>query len=271
MKNEKEVGITIRKLRGNMSLRDFAKKCDISHTTIDNLEKGIDFRTGKPVQAKITTLQKIADACGVPLAYIVDEDEQPTLDDELKIALFGIGTEVTDEMWDKVVDYAKLIKAQHEREIKEIYKNMETAARLRLAMKKKDILTPSLSLETQIEGITIANYIDGKTLPTEEDASKLASALDISREWLMCRDNLMPLEVALRKDKLEDKKWEELIEYAKILGFGPRDPKIIPQSDTIFVYQAAYSEDHHRDRYIEKDKEKHNQIKRTPNTDETLL
>ena len=79
MKTEKELGAAIKELRGSMSLRDFAKKCDISHTTIDNLEKGFDFRTGKPVQVKIATLQKIADACGVPLSKIIGDKEKPTV------------------------------------------------------------------------------------------------------------------------------------------------------------------------------------------------
>lgn len=45
----------------------------------------------------------------------------------------------------------------------------------------------------------------------------------------------------------------------------------IEDNNSVFVYEAAASEDHHRDRYIEKDKEKHIQIKGTPNTDENLL
>ena len=82
MRSEKEIDLTIRKLRGDLSLRDFAKKCELSHTTIDNLEKGIDHRTGKPTQVKIATLQKIADACLVPLSYITDE-EKPADEGEL--------------------------------------------------------------------------------------------------------------------------------------------------------------------------------------------
>ena len=74
MRNEKEIGEIVRQLRGEMSLRDFAQKCAISHTTIDNIEKGVDFRTGKPTQAKVSTLRKIADACGVSVSYIVGED-----------------------------------------------------------------------------------------------------------------------------------------------------------------------------------------------------
>lgn len=73
MSNKNALGEIIRQLRGDLSLREFAIKCDVSHTTIDNLEKGIDFRTGKPTQVKMSTLQKIADACDVPVSYILNE------------------------------------------------------------------------------------------------------------------------------------------------------------------------------------------------------
>lgn len=104
----------MRQLRGDISLRDFAKKCGMSHTTIDNIEKGVDFRTGKPVQIKITTLQKIADACNVPVTYIIGEESQepstfPT-EDDIKVALFGGDSEVTDEMWNEVKRFAEFVK-----------------------------------------------------------------------------------------------------------------------------------------------------------------
>lgn len=73
MENQSALGKIIRQLRGELSLRDFASKCDVSHTTIDNLEKGVDFRTGKPTQVKMTTLKKIADACNVSVSYILDK------------------------------------------------------------------------------------------------------------------------------------------------------------------------------------------------------
>jgi len=112
MKTEKEIGIIIRELRGSMSLREFAKKCDTSHTTIDNLEKGYDFRTGKPTQVKMATLQKIADACNVPISYIIGGDESASQIEELKIALFGGDSEVTEEMWAEVLKYVQYLKSQ---------------------------------------------------------------------------------------------------------------------------------------------------------------
>ena len=113
MRTAKEIGEVIRQLRGDLSLREFAIKCDISHTTIDNLEKGIDFRTKKPTQVKMATLQKIADACNVPVSYIMGEEESPSQEEALKLALFGGGVEVTDEMWQEVLKYAEYLKSKH--------------------------------------------------------------------------------------------------------------------------------------------------------------
>ena len=56
------IGEYIRKYRGDVSLRDFADKCGISHTHLDSIEKGIDPRTGKPVKVTVETLKKIASA-----------------------------------------------------------------------------------------------------------------------------------------------------------------------------------------------------------------
>lgn len=78
MKSPEEIGKLVRELRGDISLREFAKKCVVSHTTIDNIEKGYDFRTGKPTQIKLVTLHKIADACGVPISYFTGEKERST-------------------------------------------------------------------------------------------------------------------------------------------------------------------------------------------------
>ena len=56
------IGDFIKKYRGDMSLREFAEKCDISHTHLDSIEKGYDPRTGKPVRVTVDTLKKIASA-----------------------------------------------------------------------------------------------------------------------------------------------------------------------------------------------------------------
>jgi transcriptional regulator with XRE-family HTH domain len=67
--------------------------CNISHTTLDNIEKGIDFRTGKPTQVKMVTLLSIANAAGVPVSFIIGEetnDQLPTTEATHKlITLFN--------------------------------------------------------------------------------------------------------------------------------------------------------------------------------------
>ena len=61
------LGSYIRNYRGNQSLREFAKKCGISHTHLDSIEKGIDPRSGKSVRVTIDTLEKIAKAMNMTI------------------------------------------------------------------------------------------------------------------------------------------------------------------------------------------------------------
>ena len=113
MRSTEEIGKTVRQLRGNSSLRDFAQKCGISHTSIDTIEKGYDFRTKKPTQPKLATLSKIADACGVPLSHITGEpmqDPHKVSEYEVQVALFGGAEYVSEENWKKVQEYVEFLK-----------------------------------------------------------------------------------------------------------------------------------------------------------------
>jgi transcriptional regulator with XRE-family HTH domain len=55
----------------NLSLREFADKCDISHTYLNSLEKGIDPRSGKEISPTLDTVEKIAIGTNVPLADLL--------------------------------------------------------------------------------------------------------------------------------------------------------------------------------------------------------
>lgn len=61
------LGDYIKKYRAehNLSLRQFARICDISHTHIDSIERGVDPRTGKVVKITNETILKIAKAIDV--------------------------------------------------------------------------------------------------------------------------------------------------------------------------------------------------------------
>ena len=50
----------LKELRGDESLRDAAKRMDITFAYLGKLEKGLDARTGKPMKPTPKTLQKIA-------------------------------------------------------------------------------------------------------------------------------------------------------------------------------------------------------------------
>ncbi len=75
------IGEFIKKYRGETSLRDFAKKCDISHTHLDSIEKGYDPRTGKPVRVTVDTLKKIANAMGMSINDLLIESGDVKIED----------------------------------------------------------------------------------------------------------------------------------------------------------------------------------------------
>ena len=81
MKNR--VGELIRKSRGELSLRDFADNCEVSHKTIDNYEKGFDSRTNKPIRHTVDTLAKIALGGKISLNDLLQASVEDMTDTEL--------------------------------------------------------------------------------------------------------------------------------------------------------------------------------------------
>ena len=75
MNTAKQIGQIVRSLRGNESLRDFAAKCGLAHSTVDYIEKGFDRRTGKETNPSAIVLNKIATSVGVPLSFILGTEE----------------------------------------------------------------------------------------------------------------------------------------------------------------------------------------------------
>jgi len=75
------IGDFIKQYRGETSLRDFAKKCDISHTHLDSIEKGYDPRTGKPVRVTVDTLKKIAKAMNMSINDLLLKSGDVKVDD----------------------------------------------------------------------------------------------------------------------------------------------------------------------------------------------
>jgi transcriptional regulator with XRE-family HTH domain len=64
-----------------LSQRDFAKLCGLSHTYIAALEKIIDIRTGKPIAPTLESVKLISSAMGKNIQELLDvlDGEQPFL------------------------------------------------------------------------------------------------------------------------------------------------------------------------------------------------
>ena len=240
MYTENEIGNIIKQLRGEMSLREFAKKCNVSHTTIDTLEKGFDFRTKKPAQAKLTTLQKIADACGVSLSYITGDSSKDIRENELKVALFGGDTIVTDKMWNEVKTFADYIKIKYRKLTGE--NMMKIASRLREAMAAKVIeikekaskeeaakkygaiywAQESKKFGSEITSDRITKLLDAQVSPTYDEVHIFHKMLDVPEEWLIGIDPKAPEKIIQlrlsRLGKIEDGK-------ITLLGVADASPK----------------------------------------------
>ncbi len=99
------------------------------------------------------------------------------------------------------------------------FKSKESAARLRVALKKDEIDLEELANRTSIDIFKIASYADGSIPMTPTDAAALANALDVSVEWLMGKDSKMSLKVALHEGEKEFSKgqWKAILGYAEII------------------------------------------------------
>ncbi|MED1536184.1 helix-turn-helix domain-containing protein [Bacillus pseudomycoides] len=71
----KTLGIMIREYRQehNLSLREFATRCQLSHSYIDKLEKGVDPRNGKSVEPTLAVVEQIAKAINKDKSDLLEE------------------------------------------------------------------------------------------------------------------------------------------------------------------------------------------------------
>ena len=66
------LGKYLTSLRKDKSIRQAAKEIWISHTYLDSLEKGYDFRTGKVRTPSVTTIYLLAKYYRVPMQLLFD-------------------------------------------------------------------------------------------------------------------------------------------------------------------------------------------------------
>ena len=79
-------------------------------------------------------------------------------------------------------------------------KHEETARRLKEAMNKKGWKQQQLANASGVSKYNISHYINGKTVPDNFQAYKLAKVLDVSPEWLMALDQMQKYIVVENSD-----------------------------------------------------------------------
>lgn len=69
------LGKRLRTARGDMSIREFAKKCNISPPQLEALENGTGTEAGKPVTLSFSALVDLSLGSGLSLDYLIGKDE----------------------------------------------------------------------------------------------------------------------------------------------------------------------------------------------------
>lgn len=101
-----------------LSYSDLSKSTGISKSALQR------YATGETPKIPLDRLELIASALGVSASYLMgwEEDSEQSKaeadDRDIKVALFGGDSEVTDEMWEEVKQFADFVKAKHLKEKK---------------------------------------------------------------------------------------------------------------------------------------------------------
>lgn len=93
-----------------LSQRDFAKKCNLSHTYISALEKKYDIRTGKPIAPTLDVVKKISDALNIPLndlLSILDNSQEFIINTSAEYVKLDGLTDEDKEMIKSQVEYLR--------------------------------------------------------------------------------------------------------------------------------------------------------------------
>lgn len=98
----------IRELRNRAGLtqKELAEKLHKSESAIRMWELGKS-------EPDLQSINELAEIFNVSVDYIIGDDETRLDDRALKLALFGGGVDVTEEMWQEVLSFAQYVKDKH--------------------------------------------------------------------------------------------------------------------------------------------------------------
>lgn len=102
-----------------ITVTDLCREAGVSRSNLTDLKKG------RQKGLSAVNLDKIAAYLGVTVGYLLGtetkkepDDREKSLDDELKVALFGGAEDVTDAMWDEVKQFAQMVKLREDQKKK---------------------------------------------------------------------------------------------------------------------------------------------------------
>ncbi len=90
--------------KNSINITELCKQCSIPRAQLS------DFKMGRIKTLSALTLSKISQFFGVSMEYLSNGVEVSSSEENLKVALFGGGIEVTDEMWNEVKRYAEYVR-----------------------------------------------------------------------------------------------------------------------------------------------------------------
>ncbi|NLT94075.1 MAG: helix-turn-helix transcriptional regulator [Clostridia bacterium] len=117
-----KLGEIIKKYReeNNLSLREFADKCDLSHSYISKLEEGKDPRSGKKIEPTLDTVKKISEAINIPLDELLKmigyiEPSIPETDPPIEtIAAHHDGEDWTEEELEEIERFKEFVRMKRQ-------------------------------------------------------------------------------------------------------------------------------------------------------------
>ena len=100
----------------------------------------------------------------------------------------------------------------------------ETATRLKQVMAEKGFSQQRLADASGVSKSCISHYVNGKNVPDNFQAAKLAKVLDVAPEWLMALDEIQKYIVVENNllqqtiSKLTEDQKKRLLKYAELLA-----------------------------------------------------
>jgi len=90
-----------------INITSLCKECGIPRSIMT------DYKKGRIKSLSLENIIKISDYFGVSIDYLCGAPMTVVTEEAIKVALFGEGVIVTDQMWNEVKEYAQFVKNKY--------------------------------------------------------------------------------------------------------------------------------------------------------------